>query len=198
MGISEEVVLLDESGRAAGSAAKADVHHDATPLHLAFSCYVFDARGELLVTRRASSKRTFPGVWTNTFCGHPGPGEAMDAAVLRRGRQELGLELDRLRLVLPGFRYRAEQDGTVENEMCPVFTARVAEVPTRPDPAEVDELRTVAWAPFRDDVLAGSWPGISPWCAEQVRDLHDLGPDPHAWAPGDTQALPPAAFLRAG
>jgi isopentenyl-diphosphate Delta-isomerase len=193
--ISEEVVLLDESGRAAGRAAKAEVHHDATPLHLAFSCYVFDARGELLLTRRASSKRTFPGVWTNTVCGHPGPGEAMDAAVLRRARQELGLELAGLRLVLPGFRYRAEQDGTVENEMCPVFTARVAEAPARPDPAEVDEVRPVSWAPFRDDVLAGSWPGLSPWCADQVRDLHGLGPDPHRWAPGDARALPPAAFL---
>ncbi|GAA4873732.1 isopentenyl-diphosphate Delta-isomerase [Actinomycetospora straminea] len=191
----EEVVLLDESGAVAGSAAKADVHHDATPLHLAFSCYVFDARGELVVTRRASSKATFPGVWTNSFCGHPAPGEAMDLAVRRRARQELGIEIDGLRLVLPDFRYRAEQGGVAENEMCPVFVASTADVPGEPDPGEVDEVRTVAWAPFRDDVLAGTWPGISPWCADQVRALAPLGPDPVHWAPGDPGALPPAAFL---
>jgi isopentenyl-diphosphate Delta-isomerase len=192
---SEEVVLLDESGVAAGTASKADVHHADTPLHLAFSCYVFDGRGDLVVTRRARSKATFPGVWTNTFCGHPAPGEPMDLAIRRRARQELGIDVDELRLVLPGFRYRAEQGGVAENEMCPVFVARTAAAPGEPDPSEVDEIRTVAWAPFRDDVLAGSWPGISPWCADQVRDLTRLGPDPVAWAPGDPRALPPAAFL---
>src|SRR4051812_47935167 len=155
MGITERVVLLDETGVAAGSAAKADVHHDATPLHLAFSCYVFDGRGDLLLTRRARSKATFPGVWTNTFCGHPAPGEPMDVAVRRRARQELGIDLDGLRLVLPGFRYRAEHAGVFENEMCPVFVARTAQAPREPDPGEVDEVRTVPWEPFRDDVLAG-------------------------------------------
>lgn len=195
MGIIERVVLLDEAGAVAGTAPKADVHHDATPLHLAFSCYVFDGRGELVVTRRARSKATFPGVWTNSFCGHPAPGEPIDAGLRRRARQELGIGLDGLRLVLPGFRYRAEQGGIVENEMCPVFVARTADEPRAPDPDEVDEVRTVSWAPFCDDVLAGRWPGISPWCADQVRALAALGSDPGRWAPGDPGALPPAAFL---
>src|SRR3954453_8548283 len=191
MGIIERVVLLDESGGATGTAAKAEVHHDATPLHLAFSCYVFDGRGDLLLTRRARGKVTFPGVWTNTFCGHPAPGEPIDVAVHRRARQELRLDLDALRVVLPAFRYHAEQGGIVENEMCPVFVARTAGAPRDPDPGEVDEVRAGAWAPFRDDVLAGLWPGISPWCADQVRDLAPLGPDPVRWATGDPRALPP-------
>lgn len=195
MGTIERVVLLDESGAAAGSAAKAEVHHDATPLHLAFSCYVFDQRGELLLTRRARGKATFPGVWTNTVCGHPAPGEPMDVAVRRRARQELGIDLEELRLVLPGFRYRAESGGVVENEMCPVFVARTAAAPADPDPSEVDEVRAVAWASFRDDVLAGRRPDVSPWCTDQVRDLAPLGPDPGRWPAGDPGALPPAAFL---
>lgn len=195
MGSTERVVLLDEAGAAAGSAVKADVHHGATPLHLAFSCYVFDGRGELVLTRRARSKATFPGVWTNTVCGHPAPGEPMDVAVRRRAREELGIDLEGLRLVLPRFRYRAEQGGVIENEMCPVFVAHSADPRGDPDPREVDEVRTVAWVPFRDDVLAGAWPDISPWCADQVRDLAGLGPDPVDWATGDPRALPPAAFL---
>ena len=77
------------------------MHHASTPLHLAFSCYVLDESGRLLVTRRALSKATFPGVWTNTCCGHPAPGEAIEDAVVRRVGQELGITLHDLRLVLP-------------------------------------------------------------------------------------------------
>ena len=101
-------MLLDEDGNAVGVADKHAVHHAETPLHLAFSCYVLDADGRLLVTRRALAKATFPGVWTNSCCGHPAPGEDVEAAVVRRVGQELGLSLRDLRLVLPRFRYRAE------------------------------------------------------------------------------------------
>ena len=140
---TEQVVLLDEGGNDIGAADKAEVHHADTPLHLAFSCYVLDEEGRLLVTRRAAHKRTFGGVWTNSACGHPAPGEPIADAVRRRVHQELGLTLDDLRLVLPAFRYRAMMDnGVTENEMCPVFVATTKDA-VRLDPEEVDDLSLI-------------------------------------------------------
>jgi isopentenyl-diphosphate delta-isomerase len=185
----EQVVLLDEAGRSIGVAAKASVHHTDTPLHLAFSCYVFDGSGALLVTQRASDKPTWPGVWTNSFCGHPAPGENIAEAVRRRAEQELGIVIDDVRLALPTFRYRAVMpDGVVENEMCPVFVATTAN-DVRPDPAEVEAYVWVDWPEFRRSVLDGSR-DVSPWCVEQVQALPD---DPVGAAGQGDEALPPAA-----
>jgi isopentenyl-diphosphate delta-isomerase len=188
----ESVVLVDEAGRARGSLAKAAAHHASTPLHLAFSCYLFDSSGRFLLTRRAECKRTWPGAWTNTCCGHPLPGEPAEAGVRRRLRQELGIGEAELRLVLPRFRYRARMaDGVLENEICPVYAAYSDAVPG-PDPAEVAEIRWVDWDEFRDAVRAGRQP-VSPWCALQLDELAALGPRPLAWAAAGPAGLPPAA-----
>lgn len=98
----ELIVLLDDDGTAIGTMPKPLVHHGETPLHRAFSAYLFDEAGRLLVTRRAAVKQTFPGMWTNTVCGHPGPGEDDPAAIARRAAFELGLQVDELRPALPG------------------------------------------------------------------------------------------------
>lgn len=195
-----DVVLLDTDGRAVGTASKSRIHHDDTPLHLAFSCYVFDDDGALLVTRRAAAKRSFPGVVTNSVCGHPRPGEAIDAAVHRRARNELGITLRDLRLVLPEFGYRAVMSGIVEHELCPVFVARLdgpAGLAVQADPAEVGEVSWVPWERFRTDAQAGAIAALSPWCREQVEALAALGEDPADWPSADPALLPPAATLHA-
>ena len=186
---TEEVVLLDEDGSAIGTAPKSEVHGTDTPLHLAFSVYVFDDGGRFLLTQRAIAKTTFGGVWTNSCCGHPAPGEPIAEAVRRRTEQELGLALGDLSLVLPGFRYRAVGDnGTVENEMCPVFVATTSGDPD-PDPTEVEAWEWVDWPQFRADVLSGNRE-ISHWCREQVRALPE---DLRVSGAADPAALPPAA-----
>ena len=170
----EEVVLLDEDGRAIGTMAKSAVHHQATPLHLAFSCYLFDDAGRVLLTQRAHDKVTWPGAWTNTCCGHPGPGERLEDAVRRRLRQELGLDCRALVVALPAFRYHAVMDdGTVENEMCPVVVGRCADPDAlAPDPTEVADTSWVPWRELRREVLAGLRE-VSPWCRSQVEQLSD-------------------------
>ena len=173
----ELVVLLDDEGHAVGSAPKSQVHHASTPLHLAFSCYLFDRDGQVLLTRRALHKRTFAGIWTNTCCGHPAPGESMAGAVRRRVRQELGLDIADLRCVVPDFRYYAvASDGVVENELCPVFCG-VAVGPVQADPDEVMDYSWVPWEQLK--VAAGLGWAISPWAAEQVALLETAGIGQH-------------------
>ncbi len=190
----DPVVLLDPSGAAIGHAPKSAVHHDDTPLHLAFSCYLFDSEGRVLVTTRAASKPSFPGVVTNAACGHPHPGEDLAEAVRRRVGSELGVEVGDLRLVLPAFGYRATMNGLVEHERCPVFVGWVDQPTLTPDPDEVDAAEWVAWGRFSDEVLTGARV-VSPWCAEQVSQLTALGADPQHWPAGRREDLPPAAAL---
>lgn len=189
---AEFVILVDEAGNVIGTATKATVHHAQTPLHLAFSCYVFDSAGRLLLTQRAHDKPTFPGAWTNSFCGHPSPDEDMFEAVERRAAQELGLTLATLDLVLPTFRYEATgANGVRENELCPVFMATATSNPT-PDQAEVAASEWVSWTLFRDEVLAGER-DVSIWCAEQVAELAAREVADGRFIPGILDELPPAA-----
>ena len=170
----ERVVLLDIDGEPTGSADKAAVHTDDTPLHLAFSCYLFDAHGRLLVSRRALGKLTWPGVWTNSFCGHPAPGEDLEAAVHRRAHDELGTRVRDVRLVLPDFRYRATDDsGVVENEICPVLVATIADdAGLEPRPAEVAATSWVDPAGLATAVREAPF-AFSPWLRLQLPGVLD-------------------------
>jgi isopentenyl-diphosphate delta-isomerase type 1 len=168
--ILDEVVLLDGHDQPIGTAPRASVHGSDTPRHLAFSCYLFDDHGRVLLTRRALAKVAWPGVWTNSGCGHPRPGEAMEDAVRRRIAEELGAQVSGLELVLPDFGYRAvDASGVVENEFCPVWVARLAGTL---QPA-ADEVAEIAWVSWEDLVtLVDTAPALlSPWCVEQVPQL---------------------------
>jgi isopentenyl-diphosphate Delta-isomerase len=174
----ELIVLVDDDGRSIGTMPKPLVHHGETPLHRAFSAYLFDEAGRLLITRRALDKATFPGMWTNTVCGHPGPDEDDAAAIARRARFELGLGVAGIRPALPGYRYRAEFQGVVENEICPVYLGRFTGSP-EPDASEVEEWELLDWAAFRrrQETEGDAW---SPWCREQARLIEDAGLVPAA------------------
>lgn len=168
--IREQVVLLDESGNSIGSAFKSDIHTAHTPLHLAFSCYVLNSRGEVLVTRRALAKKTWPGVWTNSFCGHPAPHEDVIGALSRRGFEELGVTVGNVVNALPDFRYRAvDASGVVENELCPVFTATSSEE-LAPNPDEVAEWAWVEPSRLIESVRATPF-AFSPWLVGQLPEL---------------------------
>jgi isopentenyl-diphosphate delta-isomerase len=166
----EYVVLLDEQDQPCGQALKGEVHTTSTPLHLAFSCWVLDEEGRILITQRAATKQTWPGIWTNSFCGHPAPGEAIEDAVRRRAEQELGARLTGLRLALPDFRYTATMDdGVMENEFCPVFVAQLDD-DLEPDHHEIADSR---WLDVSDLLVTTleHEDEFSPWLLMQLPEL---------------------------
>ena len=186
---TEKIVLLGPGGEALGTAPKLASHHRETPLHLAFSSYLVDDAGRVLITRRAAAKTTFPSVLTNSCCGHPAPGESLRDAVRRRIRTELGVPaVGDLTLVLPRFAYRATMDnGVMENEWCPVVRGRAAGAP-RLDPAEV---ASAEWRTWEECVELSRHPEASPWFREQMAELMPLGA-PLDWPAAATAELPPA------
>ena len=170
MNETDHVILLDDNGREIGTALKSSVHGTQTALHLAFSCHVVNSEGQVLVTRRALGKTTWPGVWSNSFCGHPRPAEPVLAAVHRRAEYELGITLTDIDLALPLFRYRAtDVNGIVEHELCPVYTALTHDDPVL-NPLEVVDAKWVDPDALAASLEATPW-AFSPWLVLQAEQL---------------------------
>ncbi len=143
---AEQLILVDADDRELGVGEKMQVHR-AGALHRAFSVFVFDGRGRLLMQRRAADKYHSAGLWSNTACGHPRPGEETREAARRRLREEMGFDCE-LRSAFE-FVYRAELDGAlVEHEYDHVFVGTHDAEPA-PDPAEVEEWRWVSMNELR-------------------------------------------------
>lgn len=170
----EMLVYVDESGNPLATEAKSLVHHADTKLHLAFSIFLFNSKGELLLQQRAASKKTWPGVWSNSCCGHVMLHELTIDAARRRLKYELGMTGIEMFEILPDFRYRAEKDGIVENEICPVFVG-FSDTKPIPNPDEVGATKYMAWSEF---LIVARDPsgGISPWAREEA-ELLEADPD---------------------
>ncbi|MCX8008980.1 MAG: isopentenyl-diphosphate Delta-isomerase, partial [Patescibacteria group bacterium] len=149
-----------------GTAPKATVHTKDTPLHRGFSLFVFNKRKEFLVTQRSFKKKTFPGVWSNTVCGHPAPQERPEKAAIRRLKEELGMTLQSI-LFVTDYRYRfSDSNGTVENEICPVFIGISDDTP-QVNPSEIESYYWIPWENFLQDIQLR--PSLySPWCREEA------------------------------
>lgn len=131
------VVLVDSRDESIGTAEKLQAHQRGL-LHRAVSVFVFDSRDRLLVQRRAAGKYHGGGLWTNTCCSHPAPGETPAVAAERRLFEEMGIRCE-LRPAF-AFLYRADVgDGLIEHEYDHVFVG-VSDAEPRPDPNEVGEF----------------------------------------------------------
>ncbi len=145
----KEVILVDENDSQIGSSGKMEAHQ-AGKLHRAFSIFIFDSSGRMLLQKRAQTKYHSAGLWSNSCCSHPSPGEATEAAAHRRLREELGIDCP-LREVHQ-FVYRASlEDGLSEYEYDHVLIGTCDEEP-KPDPAEVDDWKWVDPEALRRDI----------------------------------------------
>ncbi len=165
----ELVVLVDEKDTPIGTMPKDKVHTFNTPLHRGFSLFIFNRNGDLLVTRRAATKKTFPDVWTNTVCGHPAPEEDAVTAAKRRLKDELGIVSGDIKLISP-YRYHfADVHGIYENEICPILVGHTHEDPVI-NKNEVGDFKWMPWKEFLVEIQ--NIPDkYSPWCIEEAAIL---------------------------
>jgi len=140
-GIAEPVMLelVDENGVTIGTAEKLSAHQAPGRLHRAFSVFLFDDEGRLLLQRRALGKYHSPGVWSNTCCGHPYPGEQPFVAAARRTAEELGVAPVLMREAgTVRYNHPDPASGLVEQEYNHLYVGLVRG-PLHPDPDEIGE-----------------------------------------------------------
>jgi len=133
---SEHVILVDETDTPVGTMEKMEAHRKAL-LHRAFSVFIFNAKGEMLLQQRAKGKYHSPGLWTNACCSHPRPGEDTREAALRRLREELGFCTPLAKSF--HFIYRTDfGNGLTEHEFDHVFVGQYDHT-IHPDSSEVGD-----------------------------------------------------------
>ena len=149
------MILVNERDEQTGTIEKMEAHRKAL-LHRAFSIFIFNTKGEMLLQQRAMGKYHSPGLWTNTCCSHPRPGEDVEAAAGRRLKEEMGIDTPLHKIF--DFIYRTEFDnGLTEFEFDHVYTG-VYNGQLNPDRQEVTGLlfsfdgryRTGSAAPARE------------------------------------------------
>lgn len=147
--IQEHVVLVDVTGREVGTAEKIEAHR-AGQLHRAFSIFVFNTLGEMLLQKRAETKYHSGGLWTNTCCSHPRPGEDPQHAAKRRLYEEMGFQCELTEFF--SFVYHVELDNNLfEHELDHVFIGCYDGMPT-PNPEEVTDWKWVSISSLKRDV----------------------------------------------
>ena len=142
--MKEEVILVNEKDESIGSMEKMEAHEKGL-LHRAFSVFIFNTKGEMLLQRRALDKYHSPGLWTNTCCSHPRPGENNPDAAARRLKEEMGMEA--ILTFKTSFIYKTEFDnGLTEHEFDHVFTGIIDQDPV----INENEVLEFAWRNIED------------------------------------------------
>jgi isopentenyl-diphosphate Delta-isomerase len=182
---SEPLILITESNRAIGTGPKLAVHTNGL-LHRAFSIFLVDPAGRILLQRRQSTKYHSAGLWANTCCGHPRPGETTHAAAVRRLHEEMAVSADlTFRFHV---RYRASVGaGMYENELAYLYFGRIQGQP-QPNPEEVSDAEFLPLSRLHD--LCRTVPGsYAVWLRHYLATRHHE----IALAVGDMSRSIPAA-----
>jgi len=168
----ELVVLVDESDHPIGTMEKQAAHEHGGTLHRAFSVFVLDDAGRLLLQKRARSKYHFGGLWTNTCCSHPRPNESTLAAAQRRLREEMGLDIPLERRGSFVYKAHDKTSGLTEHELDHVFVGRFTGEPT-PNPEEAEGWRWITMDDLRAE-LAQHPDRFTPWFPIALAELREF------------------------
>ncbi len=148
--MSEQLILVDHNDKEIGSLEKLKVHQTGV-LHRAFSVFIFNSKGELLIQQRAEEKYHSPGVWSNTCCGHPNVNEQTADAALRRLNEEMGMQC-RLTFQFKFTYCAAFDNGLTEHEIDHVYYGISNHEPVR-NPREVKAWKYISLADLQADML---------------------------------------------
>ncbi len=158
---NEQLILVDGYDTPIGFETKLRAHENGGKLHRAFSIFVFDGSGKMLLQRRAKKKYHFGGLWTNACCGHPKRGEELRDAAHARLREEFGFHTEASEVF--SFVYRAQdaKSGLTEYEFDHVFCGEFNGEP-RPNPDEIDDWKWVDLAELLADLESNAH-AYTPW-----------------------------------
>ncbi len=177
---TEQLILVNDRDQEIGYRSKAECHAGDGILHRAFSLFVFNDAGDLLLQQRSRQKRLWPLYWANSCCSHPRRGESMERAIHRRLRQELGLTSDLTYLYKFIYQARYETVGA-EHEYCWVYVGR-SHGEVSANETEVEDWRFVAPADI-DSELTRHPERFTPWFRlEWQRLRNDFAGELHALA----------------
>lgn len=164
----EELILVDRDDNEIGFISKADAHNGGGVLHRAFSLFLFDDKGRLLLQQRAPEKRLWGGFWSNSCCSHPRRGESLELATRRRLLDELNFET-RLEHVY-WFCYEAGfGDAGSENELCHVYLGRASD-DLQPNDSEIAAIRYLLPADL-DAQMKAQPERFTPWFRQEWEEL---------------------------
>ena len=157
---NEALIIVDAQDRILGHGTKAELHQGAGTLHRAFSIFLFNEAGDVLLQQRSADKPLWPGYWSNTCCSHPRRGETYGIATGRRLKEELGVEAS-LHFT-HRFRYQAQfDDHSAEHELCSVYVGRIDGDPM-PNPQEVSNWQWISPSAL-DEWLDTNPENLTPW-----------------------------------
>ena len=149
----EEITIVDENDNITGSEEKMKVHEKGL-LHRAFSIFIINSKGEMLLQKRAKCKYHSGGLWTNTCCGHPRKNEYLESAAKRRLLEETGLVCNLKKAFI--FRYRVKfENGLIENEIVHVFIGYSDNKPLL-NYEEAEDYKWISLEELSKDVLLSS------------------------------------------
>ena len=164
----EPLIIVDTQDRILGHGSKAALHQGTGTLHRAFSIFLFNSAGELMLQQRSAEKPLWPGYWSNTCCSHPRRGESYGVATQRRLREELGIKTPLW--FTHRFRYQAQFDQRgAEHELCSVYVGHFDGAPT-PNPREIGDWQWIQPAEL-DSWLNETPETLTPWFKLEWADL---------------------------